>query len=75
MRKRKKEIAVKRNCGVFSVFYNVFYSVKVFIFPLKSEQCIGDSIIVKPAMNRRQIRNVALKICKTAFETVKYRGY
>ena len=75
MRKRKKEIALKRKTGVINSLICGFYTVKAFIFPDKMQFCINGNIRVSPAMSSRQIRAVAFKICKTAFLDAKYRSY
>ncbi len=75
MRKRKKEISVKVSKGVLGKIFKAVSSVKSFIFPPKMIFYIKEGNAVSPAMSRRQIKNVAMQICRTAVTAAKGRGY
>ena len=75
MRKRKKEIAVKGKNGFLMAIIDKIYGVKSYIFPPKPSIELINYNAETPVMSDRQIRNVAIQICKAAFAAAKYRGY
>ena len=75
MRKRKKEVILKEYRGIFDAIYSFLRSVKCFIFPLGRTVYLHGGREITTAMTRRQIKNVADQLCKTALEAAKLRGY